>query len=54
MRLSSDLIEEFQKVYHEVFGEPILYEVAELELLDLAQLLRNTQPTKTMENEYER
>lgn len=53
MRLSSDLITEFQKVHREVFHEPISAETAELELLSLAELIRNTQPTKNMENEYE-
>lgn len=53
MRLSSDLIAEFQKVYREVFGESVSAEMAELELSSLAELIRNTQPPKNMENEHE-
>lgn len=54
MRLSLDLIEEFQRVYQEVFGEPVSAEVAELELSSLAELIRNTQAIKSMENEDEK
>ena len=54
MRLSSDLITEFQRVYQEVFGESVSAEVAELELSSLAELIRNTQPLKDMENEDEK
>lgn len=53
MRLSSDLIAEFQRVYREVFGESVSAEMAELELSSLADLIRNAQSTKNMENEYE-
>lgn len=54
MRLSSDLIAEFQRVYREVFYESISVESAELELSSLAELIRNTRPLKDMENEDEK
>jgi hypothetical protein len=45
MQLSEGLIAEFQKRHFEVFGEHISPETAEAELLDLAELVRITQPT---------
>lgn len=53
MRLSLSLVEEFQGLYLKTFGEPILPEAAELELLSLAELVRITQPIRTKENEDE-
>lgn len=53
MRLSLTLVTEFQEQYLETFGEPILPEAAELELLSLAELVRITQPVRTKENEDE-
>ena len=54
MRLSADLVTEFQELYLKTFGEPILPEAAELELLSLAELVRITQPHETKENEDEK
>lgn len=53
MRLSLDLVSEFQELHLKKFGEPILPEAAELELLSLAELVRITQPVKTKETENE-
>lgn len=53
MRLNLALVAEFQKLHLKTFGEPILPEAAELELLSLAELIRITQPLKTKENEHE-
>ena len=51
MRLSLALVAEFQELYLRAFGEPILPEVAELELLSLAELIRITHPlNKNKEN----
>lgn len=49
MRLSLDLVAEFQEQHLKTFGEPISPEVAELELLGLAELIRITQPMKIKE-----
>lgn len=53
MQLSLALVAEFQDLHLKKFGEPILPEVAELELLSLAELVRITQPVKPKENEDE-
>jgi len=53
MRLSPALIAEFQELYLKTFGEPILPEAAELELLNLAEIVRITQPVKTKETKNE-
>ena len=50
MRLSADLIAEFQKRYLTTFGERISPETAESELLSLAELIRITQ--KPIEEDY--
>lgn len=42
MRLSKDLISKFQERYFETFDEQILPEVAEAELLELAELIKLT------------
>jgi hypothetical protein len=54
MQLSLDLITEFQKLHLKTFGEQIMPEAAELELLSLAELLRIVQPLKNKENENEK
>lgn len=51
MRLSIALVAAFQELHLKKFGEPILPEAAELELLSLAELVRITQPIKTKEDE---
>lgn len=53
MQLSLDLITEFQKLHLKTFGEPISLETAELELLNLADLVRITQSHKIKEDENE-
>lgn len=53
MQLSTALVMKFQKLHLETFGEAISPEKAESELLNLAELIRITQPPKTKENEYE-
>lgn len=53
MRLSLELVTEFQELHLKTFGKPIPPEAAELELLSLAELLRITHPIKTKENENE-
>lgn len=42
MSLSADLIARFQKRYFETFGETISAEIAESELLSLAELIKIT------------
>lgn len=44
---------EFQKLHLKAFGESISLEAAEVELLNLAELIRITQPHKTKEDENE-
>lgn len=51
MRLSLKLVTEFQELHLKIFGESIAPEAAELELLNLAELVRITQPIRTKENE---
>ena len=53
MRLRAALVKEFQELHFKKFGEVISPEVAELELLSLAELIRITQPMKTKEIENE-
>lgn len=53
MRLSSNLVAEFQKKYFDAFGEAISAEIAEAELSSLVELIRITQPPKNKENEDE-
>lgn len=53
MRLSLDLINEFQDLYLKAFGEQILIEKAELELLSLAELIRITKPINKKETKDE-
>ena len=53
MKLSLALVAEFQELHLKTFGELILPEAAEQELLSLAELVRITQPIKTKENEDE-
>jgi len=53
MRLSIALVAAFQELHLKRFGEAILPETAELELLSLAELVRITQPINTKENEDE-
>lgn len=43
MQLSAELIARFQLAHLKEFGESITVEVAERELLDLAELVRMTQ-----------
>lgn len=54
MSLSPALIAAFQELYLRKFGETILPETAELELLSLAELLRITQSLKNKETEDEK
>lgn len=53
MRLSQDLVTEFQELHLKTFGKPILPEAAELELLSLAELVRITQPHENKKDEDE-
>lgn len=53
MQLSLDLTTEFQKLHFKTFGERISLETAELELLNLADLVRITHSHKTEEDENE-
>lgn len=45
MLFSTHLLSEFQELHHQTFGEPILPEEAEMELLSLAELIRITYPS---------
>jgi hypothetical protein len=50
MRLSLELVREFQELHLKTFGKPIPPDAAELELLSLAELVRITRPLETKEN----
>lgn len=50
MRLSLELVTEFQELYLKTFGKQISPEAAELELLSLAELVRITHPIEIKEN----
>jgi len=54
MRLSADLISRFQRRYLEVFGEQITPDIAEAELLDLAELVLITQSARIVDIENRR
>ncbi len=54
MRLNSALVLKFQKLHLEKFDKPITYEAAELELLNLAELIRITRPIKDKGNDDEK
>lgn len=43
MALSKTLVEDFQSLYLEIFKQDIEYSVAELELQELADLVRSVQ-----------
>jgi hypothetical protein len=51
MRLSADLISRFQKRYFEVYAVHLLPEEAEIELLELAELIRITMRTQLVSHE---
>lgn len=53
MRLSSDLITEFQDRYFKAFGEHISPEAAEMELLNLAELVKMTHLSTNNGDEHE-
>lgn len=53
MQLSTALVTEFQKLHLKKFGESISLEAAEMELLNIAELVRITQPYKAKEDENE-
>jgi hypothetical protein len=44
MRLSTGLVEQFQTLHLKKYGESIDYAVAELQLKELAELVRMTTP----------
>ena len=51
MPLSRQLVEQFQKLHILKFGESIDYETAELELKNLAELVRITTSKKVSQND---
>lgn len=42
MRLNQELVKKFQTLHHEKYGEEISYDIAELRLSELADLVRVT------------
>jgi hypothetical protein len=44
MRLSKELVEQFQALHFKKYGESIDYQTAELQLNELAELVRITAP----------
>lgn len=53
MKLSDEIVTEFKELYAKKFGVQIPHNIAELELISLAELVKATQPFETRENEDE-